>query len=146
MTRKEVRSMIEDAVNDLAEAVGFGAGRISEFNKERSNTYPFAWLEELKDAPDLTPQNLPISNWSCTLRVAKKDAQDSSPAQYEDIIDDCDEIAKKIALKINQVVTGYKLVTLSGQNFDPFIKKQADILSGIDYSFTLTIPDLTNRC
>ncbi len=146
MTRAEVRSMIESAVNDLAEATGFGAGRITEFNKERSNIYPFAWLETLKDKQDLTAQQLPISNWDCSIRVAKKDAQDSSPAQYEDIIDDCDEIAKKIAVKINLVVSGYKLVTLSGQTFDPFVKKQADILSGVDYSFTLTVPDLTNRC
>lgn len=146
MTRKEVRTLIEDAVNDLSQSVGFGSGRITEFNKARSNTYPFAWLESISDSPDLTTQNLPISNWDCSIHVAKKDSQGSSPEEYEDIIDDCDEIAKKIAVKINLSISGYKLITLSAQNFEPFVKKHADILTGVIYSFTLNIPDTTNRC
>ena len=146
MTRSEVRTLINDAVDALAQSTAFNAGRITEFNSQPGKTYPFAWLETLKDSPDLTAQQLPISNWDCLLIIAKKDETDSLPVQYEALIDACDEIAKKIAVKINLVIQGYKLITLTGQHFEPFVKKLADCTSGIEYSFVLSVPDTTNRC
>jgi hypothetical protein len=146
MKRSEVKTFIEAGINALGLNIGFGSGRISEFNKARNNTYPTAWLETLETVPEITPQGLPIDNWQVNLHILKKDAQDSSADQYEAIIDECDEIAQKLMNKYNNEVSGYKLVTIQGYSRTPFIKDHADVLTGVLLSFTINAPDTTDVC
>jgi len=148
MTRAEVRAFVESGIDNLnqsGEVIQFGSGRITEFNSTRSNIYPFCWLESLSVDTDLI-NSMPFDNWNIVIHVAAKDAQDSSADQYETIVDTCDVIAQKLVKKYNDVVSGYKLVTLSGINREPFIKKHADNTSGVILSFTLISPDQTNLC
>ena len=148
MTRSEVRDFIESGVTLLNEAgtsLEFGNGRLSELNSNRSNNYPKAWLDPLNVSTDLI-NSMPFDNWAIVLRVAKLDAADSKPEQYEAIVDTCDAIAQSLVKKYNDVASGYKLVTISDIAREPFIKRQADNTSGVILSFTLTAPDTTNLC
>jgi hypothetical protein len=146
MKRSEVQQFIESGVEDLNSGIGFGTGRITEFNKERSNEYPFAWLESLSVSPEITESGLTIDSWDINLHICKLDKLDSSADQYEAIINDCDEVAQKLMHRYNNVVEGFGLVTISGYSRTPFIKQHADVLTGIILSFTLTAPDKTNLC
>lgn len=146
MRRADVRTLIETAINDLSMTIGFGSGEITEFNSQPDKPYPFAWLSSLANNPELTDIQLMMDNWNCEITIAKKDATDAIAAESEDIIDVCDEIAKTILQRINQVVSGYKLLILKSISIDPFTKKHADCLSGVTLSFTLNTPDTENRC
>ena len=145
MTREQVRTYIEDGINLLSTNLGFGSGRITEFNSERSNDYPFAWLESLSVSSDI-PNQTPIDTWSINIRIAQKDALDSMPEQYESLIDKSDYIAQQLQKKYNAEVSGFKLIKMEGMSRTPFVKKHADILSGVDFSFNLIAPDTANFC
>lgn len=146
MTRREVKAFIKSGVSALTPSIRFNTGRITEFNSQRSNDYPYIWLETIGNTGDFNDNQMPIDDWEPVIHIAKKDAVDSSPEQYEEIIDQCDEIAQKLKYQLNQVVSGYKLVTLTSFSREPFVKKFADCLSGVTLSFTLTSPDKTNVC
>lgn len=146
MKRREIKAFIKSGVDALSPSIRFNTGRLTEFNSQRSNEYPYIWLETIGNTGDFTANQLPVDDWEPVIYIAKKDAVDSSPEQYEEIIDQCDEIAQKLKYQLNQVVEGYKLVTLSGFAREPFVKKFADCLSGVMLSFTINSPDQTNVC
>jgi hypothetical protein len=145
MTRGEIRSFLEDGIILLTD-VTYGSGRVSEFNSNRSRVYPMCWIESLSVSTELTDNELPINAWNVNVHVAKKDLADSVESQYEALIDDCDELAQQLIKYYNSQVSGFKLVTITGITRNPFIKKNADCLSGVILSFTLNSPDTTNLC
>lgn len=146
MTREEVRSLIESAVHETNPAYRFNSGRITEFNSDRSNVYDYLWLESLSRETDIDDQQRPFDNWNCVLHIAGIDKMGSSPKEYEAIVDRCDTIAKRFTYRLNQVVSGYKLLFLSTVTCEPFIHKQADNTSGVILSFTLSMIDQTDVC
>ena len=145
MTREQVRTYIEDGIKLLSTNLGFNSGRITEFNSERSNGYPFAWLESLSVSSDI-PNQTPIDTWSIVIHIAQKDAMDSKPDDYEAIVDVSDYIAQQLQKKYNAEVSGFKLITMEGMTREPFIKKHADCLTGVIFSFNLIAPDTANFC
>lgn len=146
MTRAEVRNFIESGINTLSPVVGFGSGRISEFNSTLNKSYPFAWLESLSNNPDIVVGVSTTDNWEVIIHIAKQDKVDSTAAQYEAIVDECDYIAQQLQKAYNEDVSGYNLVTLTGISRIPFIKKHTDPSTGVILSFTLSGPDTTNLC
>lgn len=146
MTREETRALIESAVHDTNPSYRFNSGRITEFNSNRSNEYPYLWLESLSRTTDIDEQQRPFDNWNCVIHVANLDEPGSPPEIYEPICDECDLIAKRFTYRLNQVVSGFKIVTITSISCDPFHHKQADRTSGVILSFTLNIPDLTDVC
>jgi hypothetical protein len=146
MTRSEVRNFIKRGVDALSMGVGFGSGRLSEFNKERSLLFPYAWLESLEVSPTILDNGLPFDTWSINLHIAKADKQDSGAEEYEAIIDECDVIAQKLIHKYNNEVSGYNLVTIDGYSRIPFIKAHSEILTGVLLSFTINSPDTMAVC
>lgn len=146
MTRTEVRALFKSAVDLLSPAVQFNSGRISEFTSQANKSYPFVWLEPLQVSTEFTTIQSPIDSWECVAHIAKQDKMDSLPVQYEAIVDECDLIAQKLIHNLNQVVSGYKLITISGVTREPFIKKISDATSGVIISFTLISDDKTNVC
>lgn len=146
MNRRELRTFIKTGVNLMEPTIEFGSGLIDDFNSSRSHTYPSVWMN-IKSVRGVNPvAGAPIDDWEIELIVAQKDALDSNPEDYEDIIDNCDEIAQKLMYNYNKIVSGYKLVTLSNRTRDPFVKKYADCLTGVTLSFTMNVPDQTNLC
>lgn len=146
MTRKEIRDLIESAIHDTNPSYRFNSGRITEFNSNRSNEYPYLWMESLSRETDIDDQQRPFDNWACIIHIANLDEPGSPPKVYEPIIDECDLIAKRFTYRLNQVVSGFKLVTLSALTCDPFHHRQADRTTGVILSFTLSMIDQTDVC
>ena len=124
----------------------FGSGLITDFNAIRSHEYPAVWMNIAPVSGSNAPYGAPLDVWEIELIIAQKDRMDSSPEEYEHIIDDCDEIAQKLMYNYNRLAAGYKMVSLSDRNREPFVKKYADCLSGVVLTFRMTIPDQTNIC
>ncbi len=146
MKRTEVKDFINAGINAIDAGIAYGTGRISEFNSDRMMSYPHIWMEPLVVNTTIENIGLPYDSWSIKLHIAKKDQVDSSADQYEQLVDECDLIAQELVQKYNQIVSGYKLVTLTSISREPFVKKNADNLSGVILSFTLNAPDITNLC
>lgn len=145
MTREEVRNFLGLGI-DLLTDVTYGSGRVSEWNSDRNRTYPMCWISQIEASTELANNVLPIDNWAIEIHIAKKDTADSVEEAYEALVDDCDYMAQQLIRYYNQVVAGYKLVTISGISRPRFVKKNADCITGVRLLFTLTSPDTTNLC
>lgn len=164
MKREDIRQFLKDGAN--AVEIFFDSGRITEFNSLPEKEYPFAWVESLSTSTDLVSQRL-IDDWSVVIHVAKLDKMDSLQNEYENIVDECDQIARKLIWQYNKILyssdssvtatdtlsdnetlkrTVYSLLTISGVTREPFIKKHAECLTGVILSFTLNSPDNTDVC
>lgn len=147
MKRSEVRDFIKSGVNALTPAVNFGSGLVTFFNSNRTNEYPFVFNETASVTSDKDFQTAPpLDQWEVILHIAYLDSMDSIPDQYEELIDKADELAQKLIVKYNQIVSGYKDVTITSFSREPFIKKHADCVTGVILTFTLISPDKTNNC
>jgi len=139
MTRKEVKDFIQSGAELYN--IPFDTGRITEFNSHRSNTYPFIFLETITVSTDLI-NSVQSDTWAINLHIASKDALDSDTDEYEALIDDADLLAQKLTRRYNDVLNTYDLVTISNISRTPFIKKHADILTGVILSFDLTVQNV----
>lgn len=147
MKRSEVRSFVKSGVDSLNPAVEFRSGLLTFFNSNRTNSYPIVFQEISLVGTDIPVQSSPpLDQWDIVLHCAYQDSVDSIPDQYELLIDKADEIAQKLTAKYNQIVSGYKNVTLEGIARTPFVKKHADCVTGVVLTFTIVSPDKTNNC
>jgi hypothetical protein len=147
MKRSEIRTFLETGVQAINPSMPFGSGRLTEWNSNRSNEYPGIWWESNQTVDtEIVNSVLPSDSWPIILHIGKKDAHDSSTAEYEQIIDDCDYIAQQLIYQYNQVVEGYDGITINGISRPPFIKKHADCVTGVMLQFSLNAPDTTNLC
>lgn len=128
MKRSDIRAFLESGVNNLANTMRFNSGRITEFNSDRSNEYPYAWLEPLVKQGN---------TWLVILHIAKKDKMDSSPKEYEAIVDECDFIAEQLLRKYQITFSTYPQLTIENDTRTPFIHKHADDTSGVILTFDL---------
>lgn len=147
MKRREIRSFIQSGVNDM-NSVEFGSGLITDFNSIRNHQYPAVWQNIKPVSVNIggAGSSSPLDTWDIELTIGQKDAMDSSPEQYEDLIDNCDEIAQKLTYKYRNIVGGYKIVTLEDFSRTPFVKKYADCITGVVLAFKMIVPDKTNVC
>ena len=147
MTRSEIRTLLQSGVQAINPKMPFGSGRITEWNSNRSNEYPGVWWESNQTVDTEIVNNvLPHDSWPIVLHIGKKDASDSSPAEYEQLIDDCDYIAQKLIYQYNQVVDYADGIFISNISRPPFIKKHADCVTGVTLQFQINVPDRTNLC
>lgn len=145
MTRTEIRDFLQAGVNALTPVPEFGSGLVTDFNSIRSHEYPAVWQVVAQVTAEFTI-SAPLDSWEIDLIVAQKDRMDSSPEEYEHIVDDCDLIAQKLIYQYRDQVSGYKLVTMTGVSREPFVKKYADCLSGVNLKFTLVVQNKTDVC
>lgn len=145
MKRSEVKEFLKAGVDALN--LEFGRGRITEFNSDQAVRLPAVWWETSEADSSLTPTQSVLNSWNIILHIAKQDKQDSSADQYEDIIDECDEVAQKLIVQYNQIVDNYNLVKLESFRRTPFIKKHGGkCATGVVLEFTLIDHDTTNYC
>lgn len=142
MTRAEVKEFIQSGAELLQ--IPFDTGRISEFNSNRTNTYPFVFLETVSSQTTLT-NSLPTDTYAIKIHVLSKDWIDSSNADYEALIDQADIVAQRLIKRYNDILSNYNLVTINSISRVPFIKKHADCLTGVLLSFNLLTQD-TSGC
>lgn len=146
MIRSQVRSFIESGIAALAQSIKFNSGRITEFNSERSNEYPYVWLVSPGVGTDHNISGAPTDGWNIELHIAKKDKVDSKPEEYEAIIDECDEIARALVNQYRNALSGGSLVTIDSSDRNPFHHRHADDTSGVILTFTLVGPDNAPLC
>jgi hypothetical protein len=147
MTRSEIRTFLQNGVAAINPVMPFGSGRITEWNSNRSNEYPGVWWESNQTVDvEIVTSTLPSNSWPIIIHIGKKDRMDSSTTEYEQLIDDCDYIAQQLVRQYNQVLDGYEGITLTGISRQPFIKKHADIVTGVILTMTLNAPDTTDLC
>lgn len=144
MKRSELKTFIKAGVDALN--LWFGRGQISDFNSSQGISLPAVWQETQPADSEVTQMQSVINEWGVVLHIVKKDTLDSSPEQYEAIIDECDEIAQKLIVQYNQVVSGSNLIQLSTFKREPIIKQHVTVLTGVKLSFTMMDPDTTNYC
>lgn len=141
MKRSSVRAFVKTGVDSITPTLEFGAGLVTDFNSIRSHDYPATWLVQEKVDSEELSKSAPQDAWPIKLIIGQKDSPDSKPGFYEDIVDTCDEIAQKLTYKYRAVVSGYKLITMTGISRQKFIKKYADCITGVELSFTINAPD-----
>ena len=142
MTRTEVKEFIQSGP-ELYQ-IPFDTGRITEFNSNRYNTYPFVWLETVSATTNLI-NSIPTDTYSIRLHILSKDWIDSANSDYESLIDEADQIARRLVKRYNDILNNYNLVTISNISRVPFIKKHADCLTGVLLTFNLITQD-TSGC
>lgn len=147
MTRDSVRAFLKAGVDALDPVLEFGSGLLTDFNAKPDKTLPQVW-QELRPVGGTNPPNLvPIDSWDIRLHIAIGHMQlDVAPDVYEPTIDKCDLVAQKLMVQYNQIVSGYKLVTLTNRTRTPFTKKHVHVMSGVILSFTINAPDTTELC
>lgn len=145
MKRSEIRDFIEGGVAAIQPSVTFGAGLLTDFNSKRDNVYPRVWLETLTNESDVDLSS-PTDIWPISLYIASIDKMDSSPDEYEDLVDSADFIAQKLTYQYRVIISGYKSLQMGTIKRDPWVKQNADCLTGIKMSFTLKGPDQTDVC
>lgn len=139
MTRTEQNTFLKTGVNGLTPAIEYGRGRLSEWNSLRNHSYPAAW-HETDDVSASVTTNLMQESWNVRLHIAMKDQPGWSNDDYENLVDQCDEIAQNLIIRYNLLVAGSKLVTISDITRTPFIKKNSDLITGVILAFTLNAP------
>ena len=155
MRREDIRAFLKAGADAIP--TYFESGRLTEFNSMPNKSYPFAWLESLEVDTDFSEAGGLIDAWAVKIHIAKLDKIDSLADAYEGIIDECDHIARQLLWQYNVILYGattttaanktlYKLIQLSNVSREPFVKKHADCVTGIELSFTLTTPDQTDVC
>lgn len=142
MTRAEAKEFIQSGP-ELYQ-IPFDTGRISEFNSNRSNTYPYVWLETMSATTSLL-NSIPTDTYVVKLHILSKDSIDSSNSDYESLIDEADQVARRLIKRYNDILNEYTLVTISNISRVPFIKKHADCLTGVLLTFNLIVQD-TSGC
>lgn len=144
MTRAEVIEFVRLGVDGVSPPLSFGYGRISEFSPVRD--LPGTWLN-LQDVDSAVTQSAPSDSWRIELLIAKLDKAGSSATEYEELVNECDEIAQHLQYQYRNIVEGYKRTTIERFSRERFVKKyNADLTTGVMLSFTLIAPDKTNVC
>lgn len=156
MTRKEIRDFLKaglDAVKSFSDA-----GRLTEFNKVADKGQPFGWIFDLQAKTNFGGSGSSlIDDWTVNIRIVKIDRPDSIQDEYENLIDNCDDIARKLIWQYNVILYSastvstanqdkYKLITISDVSRPQVIKWGADCLTGVDLIFNLNSPDRTDVC
>lgn len=147
MKRSEVRAFIKSGVAAVSNSSRFNSGRLTEFNSNRSNNYPFIWLESLSSTSPINQETqVPHEEWKIVMHIAKKDAIDSKPEEYETIIDECDLLAQQLVKQYNIDLMYSDQIVIESTDRKPFHHKHADDTTGVILSFTLIDYRSTDVC
>ena len=151
MKRSEIRQFVQNGANAITPSVTFGTGTYTFFNSNRDWAYSnglvfHETVTAMEVGVELPPNQAPSDGWNIKLWIAFLTKMDTIPDNYEPLIDQADYIAQRLMYKYNQIVSGYKLVTLTDVKRVPFVKKNADVLCGVTLFFKINAPDKTNVC
>jgi len=139
---------VKAGVDALTPVLEFGCGLISDFNIKPDKTLPQIWQELRAVEGTNASSQAPVDDWDIRLHIAQLDKTDSTPDQYNQIIDACDLVAQQLLAQYNVILSDrtYRKVTLSDRVREPFVKKHAHVMSGVILRFTINAPDSTVVC
>jgi hypothetical protein len=143
MKRSEIRAIIKAGVDSMTPVLQFWDGELQDWNAQRDNKYPGV-LSILDQVDSKYEDNMsPLDTWPIRLLVCKIDKMDSLPGVYENIVDDCDDVAQKLIYYYRNNSGAYEIKTANRKRF---IKKHADCLTGVELTFTIQANDKTRVC
>lgn len=148
MSHRSVRLLIEAAAKSLSDDIQFGYGRRSDFNQSGEKSYPYVWLLPLTASQVIGPTR--TKTWSIVLVVINLDKSDSEHKEFDCILDEMDELADKIVIRIDDWYRSTEDIvgTLSITNVNQvsIIKEDADIHTGWLITFQMTVSDDFEYC
>jgi hypothetical protein len=153
MSHRSVVQLINDVAVSLSDGIQFGYGLRSEFNQSEKKGETFVWMLPLTANPTYT--NNGVENyqktWNCIVFFFQPDTTDSQSLDgYKPILDDMDNLADRFINRLND--WSFKSTDVVGavtlQNFQqtPYIKSDADILTGWFVSFQMVTSDDFEYC
>lgn len=150
MTRLEIRTFINAGVTLLTPDTEFNFGNLTDFNAKPGKEYPNILLETIRGSQvsvDLPFNTIPTKSVPILLRICLIDKLDSAPEVYEPLIDTCENTAMRLIYQYNNLIAGYKTLTLKQISIEPFIKTlAADCLTGVTLKFNIESQDKTDFC
>ena len=153
MSHRSVVNLINDVAVSLSDGVQFGYGVRSDFNQSEKKGESFIWMVPLTANPTYTNNDNTENyqkTWNCIILFFKMDKTDSEPTHYQEILNETDELVDRFINKLND--WAYHQSDTVGatilRNFQqtPYIKADADIMTGWWLSFQLTVSDDFDYC
>lgn len=153
MSHRSVVQLINDVAVSLSDGIQFGYGLRSEFNQTEKKGETFVWMLPLTASPTYT--NNSVENyqktWNCIVLFFNQDKTDSQSLDgYKPILDDMDNLVDRFINRLNDYsfnssdVVG--AVTLQNFQQTPYIKSDADVLTGWFISFQMVTSDDFEYC
>lgn len=152
MSHRSVVALIKDTAESLADNIQFGYGRRSDFNLITNPSFPYIWLLPLTANPTYAindTQNY-MKTWNCIVLFLAEDRTDSDETEYKPVLDDMDDLVDKFVNRLNDFYLKSSdtvgAITLRNFSQTPFLKSDADILSGWFISFQMVVSDDFSYC
>lgn len=149
MSHKGIRLLIQDTAQSLGDDIQFDYARTSDFNVTASSQrYPFTTLDLLSAIPEYTVDGVSnyMKRWLCSMAWYGLDKADSTPEEYEKILDDIDALIDKFLNKLNFYSLEADTIIISSVNQQPFVKATSAILTGFTLTFQIQQSDQFNYC
>lgn len=148
MSHKGIVSLFEDVSKKLGDDIEFLYGRTSDFNQLRINNQTAINLSPLRATPAYTDNDTQnySKTWSVALGFYQMDKIASTPAEYQKILDDLDEMVDKFVNTLNFYMLKSDTIVIRNIRQDPFIKALADQLTGWIVTFDIQVNDDFNYC
>lgn len=146
MKRSEVRAFLKAGVAAIQQPdYTLMEGLYTDWNKERAVKYPCIFIDLSETETDY-PVSAPLDGWPVSIWIGNQDKLDSKPEQYEDIVDRMDFTAQKLIYQYRALIEGNATTVIESSKREKFVKKNADIVTGINLTFALVGPDQTEVC
>jgi hypothetical protein len=150
MSHRSVVQLLKDSAVSLSDNIQFGYGLRSDFNqaaKGKENT--FVWFLPLTGAPAFTTNDNTQGfqkTWNCIGFFFRHNTESGDqPTEYKPILDDMDTLVDQFIHRLNdwsmKDTDNVGPITMRNFQQTPYIKADADILTGWWLSFQLTTPD-----
>jgi hypothetical protein len=153
MSHRSVVNLINDVAVSLSDGIQFGYGVRSEFNQSEKKGEQFIWMVPLTASPTYTNNNATENyqkTWNCIILFFKQDKTDSLSDHYHEILNDMDSLVDRFVNRLNDWSLSESdtvgAVTIRNFQQTPYIKADADILTGWWLSFQLVVSDDFNYC
>lgn len=146
MKRSEIRTFLQQGVAAIQQPdFTLLEGLYTDWNKERAVKYPCIFIDLSETETDY-PVSAPLDSWAVSIWIGNQDKLDSKPEQYEDIVDQMDLVAKQLIYQYRTITEGYALTVIESSKREKFVKKNADIVTGVNLTFAITGADQTDVC
>ncbi len=151
-----IRQLISDTVKEVGDILSFSYARESDFDAIRGKKFPAALLLPLNYSTDRNGNSDRVLKYNVTVLFYDLDKKGGTEKDSQKILEKLDPIVDSFQAKLN-----LKSLTVEDDNTDDMttdkveisnesvrerIRFTADIVTGWEYSFTLSVPDTADYC
>lgn len=148
MSHKSIRKLIEDTAKSLVDDLQYSYGNDTDFNQDRKKSPVMINVAPLVSVPSYTVNGVQnyMKRWDVQMIFCKFDKEASSREDYSKILDDTDVFVDQFINQLNFFSAKSAEITLTFGNQQPFVKAQADILTGWLLTFSILAMDSFEYC